>query len=123
MLATLDSALQLKRVKWLDSKTELFCVISSGRVRPYVTKPFRRQGFLSIHSLAHPGIKSTVKLIKQGFVCPSIEKDCREWTRSCVEFQRAKVIRHVVSPIGQFATPSTRFEHVHIDLVGLLPIS
>lgn len=34
---------------------------------------------MSTHELSHPGIKATVSLVKQRFVWPSIDKDCREW--------------------------------------------
>ena len=30
------------------------------------------------------------------------------------------VLRHIRSPLGTFSTPDTRFDHVHIDLVGPL---
>ncbi len=31
--------------------------------------------------------------------------------------------RHIATPLGTFATPDARFEHIHIDLVGPLPPS
>ena len=115
LLTASGTSLQLKRVKLLNSDTEIYCDISIGRVRPFVTKPLRRQAFMSTHELSHPGIKATVSLVKQRFVWPYMDKDCREWTRSCLDCQRAKVSKHVSSPVGNFALPSTRFEHVHID--------
>ena len=62
-------------------------------------------------------------MITQRFVWPSINKDIRNWTRQCIKCQRAKVQRHVVTPIGTFANPDARFSHIHIDLVGPLPPS
>ena len=35
--------------------------------------------------------------------------------------QTAKIHRHVKAPLETFAIPDCRFDHVHIDLVGLLP--
>jgi cleavage and polyadenylation specificity factor subunit 1 len=32
-------------------------------------------------------------------------------------------MRHVKAPLGSFNLPSARFSHVHIDLVGPLPVS
>lgn len=123
LLTASDTSLELKRVKLINSDTQIYCDISTRNVRPFVTKSFRRQAFLSTHALSHPGIKATVRLVKERFVWPSMEKDCREWSRRCIECQRAKISRHTTSPIGTFALPSARFEHVHIDLVGPLPIS
>ncbi|KAL0860336.1 hypothetical protein ABMA27_009741 [Loxostege sticticalis] len=52
-----------------------------------------------------------------------MRKNCREWARTCLVCQRAKVSRHVSAPIGTFDLPRARFKHVHIDLIGPLPIS
>ena len=54
---------------------------------------------------------------------PSINRDVREWARSCLQCQRSKVHHHIATPLGTFATPDARFLHVHIDLVGPLPPS
>lgn len=117
-----DSALQLKRLS-LTPETMVYCDVATGKIRPFVPKPCRRQVFNAIHGLAHPGAKTTAKLIKDRFVWPAMDKDCKEWARACINCQRAKVTRHVFSPTGNFALPTGRFEHVHIDLVGPLPIS
>ncbi|GFS67361.1 retrovirus-related Pol polyprotein from transposon 412 [Nephila pilipes] len=50
-----------------------------------------------------------------------MRQDVTLWARTCLQCQRAKVSRHTRSEIGKFEPPSSRFEHVHIDLVG--PIS
>ena len=123
LLTASDSSLQLKKVKPIGSDAEVYCDVSTDTCRPFLTAPFRRQAYDKIHNLAHPGIKTTTKLVKQRFVWPSIDRDCREWARACIQCQRAKVTRHVNSPTAKFSTPSARFEHVHIDLVGPLPIS
>ncbi|CAI2736394.1 unnamed protein product [Schistosoma spindalis] len=52
-----------------------------------------------------------------------MNKDVREWARSCVGCQKSKVIRHNKCPLGSFKTPDARFDHVHLDLVGPLPDS
>ncbi|GFY77331.1 retrovirus-related Pol polyprotein from transposon 412 [Trichonephila inaurata madagascariensis] len=41
--------------------------------------------------------------------------------RTCLQCQHSKVAWHTRSEIGKFELPSSRFEHVHIDLVGPLP--
>ncbi|GFS70976.1 transposon Ty3-I Gag-Pol polyprotein [Nephila pilipes] len=71
----------------------LHCDVSMDRIRPFVPKMFRREIFNNLHALSHPGC------------------------------QRAKVSQHTRSENGKFELPSSRFEHVHIDLVGPLPPS
>ena len=83
----------------------------------------RQQVFNSLHSLSHPGANATANLVAQRFVWPGVRKDCREWTRSCLACQRAKITRHVTSPLDSYKLPRTRFMHIHIDLVGPLPLS
>ena len=117
------TALQLTKILIPGTSVELYCDTSSGKPRPYVPSPLRRQIFNSLHSLSHPGIKATAKLVSQRFVWPAIQKDCRTWARACQPCQRSKVSRHTVTPAGNFALPPARFLHVHIDLVGPLPSS
>ncbi|KAG8236244.1 hypothetical protein J437_LFUL010997 [Ladona fulva] len=68
----------------------------------------------------HTGIRSSARLIASCFVWPSVQKDCRDWARAC---QRSMVTCHVTSPPQSFDPPTERFQHIHLDLVGLLPSS
>ncbi|XP_071043036.1 uncharacterized protein [Parasteatoda tepidariorum] len=43
------------------------------------------------------------------------------WTRSCLECQKSKIVRHTIIPLKTFNLPSSRFNHVYLDLVGPLP--
>jgi cleavage and polyadenylation specificity factor subunit 1 len=79
--------------------------------------------FQSVHDLSHPGTKATAKLVAQRFMWPGMRKDCRTWVRFCQAYQRSKVSRHTVTPVGDFTLPAAHFLHVHIDLVGPLPTS
>ncbi len=94
-----------------------------GIQRPYVPQRFRREIFDSLHSVSHPGIRTTQRLVTGKYVWPRINVDVRKWARSCLKCERAKVHRHIATPLGTFATPFARFEHIHIDLVGPLPPS
>ena len=118
-----NSSLSLKLMPAPTTDVELLCDVSTGSPRPYVPPSFRKVVFDSLHSLSHPGIRATQKLITACFVWPSINSDVRKWTRSCLQCQRSKVHRHTVSPTVTFATPDARFDHVHLDLVGPLPSS
>lgn len=117
-----DSGLILRQVNIPGSNTAIFCDVSTQIVRPYLTAPFRRQAFDSIHGLSHPGVKATTRNVRQRFVWPAVNEDCRTWARACIPCQRSKVSRHVSSPIGNFPSPSRRFEHVHIDII-VMPYS
>ena len=101
----------------------LLCDVSTGSPRPWLPTPWRRRVFDLLHDVSHPGANATVKLISRRFVWHGMAKDVRTWARACIDCQRSKVHRHVKSDLGQFRLPSTRFSHVHVDLVGPLPYS
>ncbi|KFD64619.1 hypothetical protein M514_23221 [Trichuris suis] len=97
--------------------------MSTVSPRPYVPHQFRREVFLSLHSLAHPGVNATQDLITKRFLWPSMNRDIRQWTRACLACQRSKVTKNTIAPLQPFPQPNRRFEHIHIDLVGPLPVS
>ena len=116
----LGSTLTWKRVNMPDVPKAVFCDISTGFVRPFVPVDFRRLAFDSVHKLSHPGKAATLKLLRQRFVWPCMAKDSATWVKACVDCQKGKVQRHTHGPMGEFAPPSERFAHIHIDLVGPL---
>lgn len=117
------SSLRLRQIDFPGSRLPLYCDVSTPTPRPFVTKDFRKQVIQNLHSLSHPGATATAKLVAERFVWPGVRKDCRDWARTCLSCQRAKVSRHVSAPLGTFDLPRTRLRHVHIDLIGPLPIS
>lgn len=46
-----------------NHNVEVTCNISTSRQRPFVPLGLRCQAFVSLHSLAHPGIKASQKLV------------------------------------------------------------
>ncbi|GFT99470.1 retrovirus-related Pol polyprotein from transposon opus [Trichonephila clavipes] len=107
----------------LPSGKKLWCDISTQKIRPYIPQKFRFQIFQLIHGLAHPGIKSTVKLMTEKYVWSDIKKQVREWAKACIRCQKCKVSRHTKIQIREFEQPDERFSVVHIDLIGKLPPS
>ncbi|GFX22040.1 hypothetical protein TNCV_4857081 [Trichonephila clavipes] len=107
----------------LPSGKKLWCDISTQKIRPYIPQKFRFQIFQLIHGLAHPGIKSTVKLMTEKYVWTDIKKQVRELTKACIRCQKCKVSRHTKSKLGEFEQSDERFSVVHIDLIGKLPPS
>lgn len=118
-----NSSIKLEQVPIPGTQFSLFCDCSMSTPRPFITKDFRKAAFNCVHGLSHPGMNATVQLATQRFIWPSMKSDCRSWARSCLPCQKSKITRHNWTPVGTFAPPSTRFEHVHIDLVGPLPVS
>lgn len=101
----------------------LWCEISTGFPRPYVLPKLRRMTFWNLHRLSHPGVKATRCLVTSCFIWPSMNADVNKWTRECLDCQRAKLQTHGHPPVGEIPMPERRFQHVHVDLVGQLPLS
>lgn len=101
---------------------KILCDISTGIHRPIIPQDHRQLIFNHTHHLAHPGFAGTYKLIHQRFVWSGMRSDIRAMIRSCGHCQRAKVTRHTKPPIGRFPLTS-RFSHIHTDIVGPLPES
>lgn len=118
-----DMSLKLTVTAIPGTRMELYCDKSTQTPRPYVPAGLRKQIFDSLHSLSHPGINATTTLVTDRYVWPNINKDCRQWTKSCHACQTTKVTRHVTPTLGSFNLPRARFQYIHIDLVGPLPPS
>ena len=106
-----------------SSEATIICDTSTGTPRPFVPTPIRQKVFTALHSLSHPGVRASQRLLTTRFVWPGINTDVRKWARQCLQCQRAKVHRHTITPLSRFPTPQHRFNNVHIDLVGPLPSS
>ena len=79
--------------------------------------------FEAIHNLAHPGRKSTVKLVANKFVWHGVKKQVNKWAQECLACQTSKIQSHVRSPVIKILVPAKKFSHIHVDLVGPLPPS
>nr|VZI00650.1 unnamed protein product [Spirometra erinaceieuropaei] len=117
------TSLQLEAIPLSTIPGTILCDVSRGASRPVVPSEMRRDVFAALHNLAHPGIRTTQRLVSERFVLPSMNTDIRQWTRSCLACQKAKVGRHNKAPIVTLLAPDARFSHVHIDLVGPFPTS
>jgi len=110
--------MQLDKIPVPGTSVELYCDTAHNIPRPFVPSTLRRQVFDNLHSLNHPGIKTTAKLISHRLVWPSIQKDCRTWAITCLVCQRSKISRHTTTPAGIFSLPSARFSNFHIDSIA-----
>ncbi|GBN23710.1 hypothetical protein AVEN_215675-1 [Araneus ventricosus] len=114
------SGLEFNSIK-LSSRAKLMCDVSTGTIRPYVPETFRKIVFDSIHSLSHPDGKTTVKLIKDRFIWPTLQKDCHQFSKNCIACQSYKISRHPKSSVGQFLLVSAGFKHILFDTIRPLP--
>ena len=121
-IAAAQEALKLKAMPLPTSDGTILCDISTGIPRPYVPKQFHRDVFDSLHQLSHPSIQATQHLVVTRYVWPGINADVRRWAKICLHCQKSKIQRHTVAPPGTSMTPNSRFDNIHIDIVGpLLP--
>ena len=118
-----NSSLSLKPVPATTMDVTLLCDVSLGTPRQYVPFKFSKAIFDLLHSLLHPGIRATQKLLTARFIWPNINSDDRKRAQSCLQCQHSKLHQHTVSPISTLANPDAHFDHVHVDLVGPLPLS
>ena len=79
--------------------------------------------FNQCHNLSHPSIRSTTKMINQRFVWEGMNKDITKWVKECLNCQRSKITRYIKTPIQKIPQPLERFSHIHVDIVGPLPLS
>ena len=107
----------------LDKNLILKCDVSTCSPRPFLPNSVRKDIFNDLHSISHPGVKGSLRLIKSRYFWPNMDRDIRRWTRECVNCQSAKIQRHTKSPVLPMEIPSQRFETIHIDIVGPLPPS
>ena len=103
--------------------TTILCDTSTGTARPVVPSSWRRVVFDAIHGLAHPGIRTSRKMVAARFVWHGMNKEVGLWAKTCVPCQRSKVQRHVITPLEHGQLPDRRFQRLHVDIVGPLPPS
>lgn len=112
----------LKKFTVPNCDKEIMCEISTGTMRPYLPEQFRKLAVEMVHRLSHPGIRTTRKLVTAKYFWPGMNTEIGRWTKTCINCQKSKVVRHNVSGLGSY-DKCGRFEHVHVDIVGPLPTS
>ena len=115
-----SSTMNFKLLKSFDNQL-IWCDVSTGHNRPYITAKFCRKVFSNLHSLGHPSHRATKPLINTRFAWHGMNIDIAKWCRVCKGCQTAKVSRHNTPVFDKFTEHTERFDHVHIDIVGPLP--
>lgn len=122
LLQSETSSLPLKQLRLDGGDKTVYCSVDK-EIRIYVSRPLRKQIFDNMHNLSHPSGRATRKRIAQRFVWPGMQKDIANWAKTCLPCQRAKIHSHTRGIPEQIPVPDDRLQHVHIDIVGPLPIS
>ena len=99
----------------------IWCDMSTGHARPYITAKFRKKVFTNQHRLGHPSHRAKKTLINTRFIWHGMNIDVANWCRSCKGCQKVKVSRHNKSAFVKFTEPKERFDLVHDVIVGPLP--
>ena len=88
-----SSTMNFELLKSFDNNL-IWCDVSTGHIRLYITANFRKQVFSNLHELGHPSHRATKPLINTRFVWHGINIDIAKWCRSCKGCQIAKISRH-----------------------------
>ena len=70
-----------KLLKSFDNQL-IWCDVSTGNNRPYLTAKFRRKVFSNLHGLGHPSHRATRPLINTRFVWHGMNIDIARWCRT-----------------------------------------
>ena len=123
LLESNETSLKFKPVPLPDSVDTILCDVSTGLQRPYLPVQFRRAVVEKLHYISHPGVRATQNLVSQRYVWKNMNSNIRDWVKVCLQCQRNKIHRHTQSPLQAFPMPDSRFNSIHIDIIGPLPVS
>ncbi len=101
----------------------LFCDVSSEAVQPLVPKEHRFSVFQQIINISHASAGATTRLIAACSSGLRWQRTFAPGVRDCQQCARAKVNRHAHTPVKPISIPRRKFVHIHLDLVGLFPVS
>ena len=99
----------------------ILCDHSTNYPRPFIPEKLRFLIFTKIHGLSHPGPRASKRLIKARYFWPFMDKEISKWAKECLSCQQNKIARHTKTSKIPMEIPCSRFETVHLDIVGPLP--
>jgi hypothetical protein len=109
-----DTSLNLRKFTLPGSVSPIYCDCSTEEIRAYVPGVLRRKIFDSVHDLAHPSDKATSHQIKRKFVWPGMDKNIKNWAKTCIACQKVKISRHTKNRPEKIIIPDQRFQHLHL---------
>jgi hypothetical protein len=107
----------------LFSGVELLSNTSGPNPQPLIPAAHRRQVFDAFHSLCHPGVKATSRVMGARVMWPFMKRDFAARVRDSQACSRAKVMRQPPAVVNPIPVPSQGFSHIHVDFVGPLTTS
>jgi len=116
-----SSSLQVQPVD-VDG-VRVLCDVSTGSARPIIPLADRRATFLAFHGLAHAGTRATRRLMAARVVWRGMNSDVAAWIKDCQACCKGKVTSQPAAPVQPIPVPARRFTHIHIDIVGPLPVA
>ena len=116
-----QSSLVLENVTFPGVDRPVVCDTSLGIPRVLVPATRRQAIFDAIHGLAHPSGKSTLAMVAKSYVWPNMRRDVLSWAKQYQICQANKISRHTKPPVLPIPIPASRFDHVHVDIVGPFP--
>ena len=116
-------SLNIRKIQWGPEHTSIYCDLTGEALRPIIPSSLRDRVFKLFHHPAHPSAKVTDRVIRKRYVWPSMRREISDWCKACHECQQSKISRHNRVLPSNFTAPDGRFRHVHMDIVGPLPIS
>ncbi len=90
--------------------------VSTGVYRPLVPIQSREAVFQLLHTIHHPGVQATQRLITNRFCWPQMAKAITLMARACLFCQHGKEHKHVHLQPAEIPVPHCRFAHIHVDL-------
>ena len=123
LLKSPNCSLKCQRIVFGENHNAVICDLTGETLRPFVPTSLRERVFEIFHAPAHPGAKVTDRIIRKKYIWPNLSKDVKRWCRTCIACQQSKISRHTHLSPSSFVALHSRFQHVHMDMVGPMPIS
>ena len=102
---------------------KVICDISTGQPRPLIPVPDCKDVFRAVQELVHAGIGATRRIMTALVVWRGLSSDVSAWWKNCQLCARGKASPQYKAPVQPIPIPGRRFTHVHVDLVGPIPMS
>ena len=99
-----NAALKMKKIQLSGNKEHLYADVSTVAVWPYIPKQHRYHLFRQLYDLSYPDIRTSQHMVTSRFIWDGINKDVRQWTRTCIKCQTSKVTRHTHTLLQQHSS-------------------
>ena len=118
-----SSTIQVERVDVCSKygKCSLLVDTSQGVQRILIPSRYETDIIDHYHNLNHLGSEATVRFVTARFCFYNMKRKIRERVKACISCQRAKISRHIISPLTSCKMPPARLDTIHADLCGLFP--